>query len=256
MNCDDHAKLSRFDATVIGQPDKRGKVVGSSELGSGIAFSTENRHYATPPNRVASMSATIQSDRLDLITLTPTFLRASLDGDPCQAEMLMQLSLPPGWPVCTEPGWPDCRDLLTLRLQQLEDEPTIQPWLLRAIAPRDSRVMAGYIGFHTTPGAEYLQPFSPGAVEFGFTVFPPYRRKGYAREAACAVMRWAHQHHDVTHFVLSIRPNNVASQSLAASLGFVRIGSHIDEVDGLEEILECVVSGSSMSTSPMLPPSP
>jgi RimJ/RimL family protein N-acetyltransferase len=51
-------------------------------------------------------------------------------------------------------------------------------------------------------------------------------------------MRWAHQIHGVTRFVLSIRPDNIASQALAAGLGFVRIGSHIDEVDGLEEILE------------------
>ena len=51
-------------------------------------------------------------------------------------------------------------------------------------------------------------------------------------------MRWAHQVHGVTRFVLSIRPDNTASQALAAGLGFVRIGSHIDEVDGLEDILE------------------
>jgi RimJ/RimL family protein N-acetyltransferase len=37
--------------------------------------------------------------------------------------------------------------------------------------------------------------------------------------------------------VLSIRPDNTASQALAAGLGFVRIGSHIDDVDGLEDIL-------------------
>ncbi len=189
------------------------------------------------------MNSTIQSDRLDLITLTPAFLRASLDRDLCQAETLMQLSLPPGWPVCTEPGWPNCRDLLALRLQQLEDEPTFQPWQIRAMVPRGSCVMVGYIGFHTAPGAEYLQPYSPGAVEFGFTVFPPYRRQGYAREASCALMRWAHKRHGVTRFVLSIRPDNTASQSLAASLGFVRSGSHIDEVDGFEEILECNVAG-------------
>ena len=196
------------------------------------------------------MSSTIQSDRLDLITLTPAFLRASLDGDPCQAENLIQLSLPPGWPVCTEPGWPDCRDLLSLRLQQIEDEPTIQPWLLRAIAPRDSRVMAGYIGFHTTPGAEYLQPYSPGAVEFGFTVFPAYRRQGYAREASCALMSWAHQSHGITRFVMSISPYNAASQSLAESLGFVRIGSHLDEVDGVEDILEYNGSGHDAPDAP------
>ena len=98
--------------------------------------------------------------------------------------------------------------------------------------------MVGNIGFHTAPNAEYLRPYSPGGVEFGYTVEPPFRRQGYAREASLALMRWAHEEHNVTRFVVSIRPDNIASQALAAGLGFARIGSHIDEVDGLEEILE------------------
>jgi RimJ/RimL family protein N-acetyltransferase len=53
-----------------------------------------------------------------------------------------------------------------------------------------------------------------------------------------ALMQWAHQVHGVTRFVVTIRPDNAPSQALAAGLGFVRIGSHIDEVDGLEDILE------------------
>ena len=87
-----------------------------------------------------------------------------------------------------------------------------------------------------------MTAISPGAAEFGYTVFPPYRRRGYAREASIALMDWARQTHGVTRFIVSIRPDNVASQALAASLGFVRIGSHLDEVDGLEDILECDLS--------------
>ena len=140
----------------IGAPTRGGKVDGSNERDSGQSFATEHRHYAIPPNRVVSMNSTIQSERLDLITLTPAFLRAALDGNQSQAEMLMQLSLPRGWPVAKEPGWPDFRDVLALRLGQIEDEPAIQPWFLRAIVPRGSCVMVGHIGFHTAPEAEYL----------------------------------------------------------------------------------------------------
>ena len=103
---------------------------------------------------------------------------------------------------------------------------------------RERGVMVGHIGFHTAPGAEYLRPYAPGGVEFGFTVFPAFRRQGYAREASRALMSWANQDYGVTRFVLTVGPDNVASQALAAQLGFVRIGSHIDEVDGLEDILE------------------
>jgi RimJ/RimL family protein N-acetyltransferase len=172
----------------------------------------------------------IHSERLDLVPLTPHFLRAALDQDLAEARQILGLSLPA--------GLLDGSDVFALRLQQLEAEPALQPWLLRAMALREHGMMIGHIGFHTAPGAEYLHPLAPGGVEFGFTVFPPFRRQGYAREASLALMRWAEQVHGTTRFVLSIRPDNIPSQTLAASLGFVRIGSHIDEVDGPEDILD------------------
>jgi RimJ/RimL family protein N-acetyltransferase len=66
---------------------------------------------------------------------------------------------------------------------------------------------------------------------------PPFRRRGFAREAVVALMRWAHRTHGVDTFVASIAPDNVPSLALARSLGFEQIGSHMDEVDGLELIL-------------------
>lgn len=176
------------------------------------------------------MSDIIRSARLDLIPLTPAFLRAMLEHDLGAAERVLDMPLPD--------GLLDSCDVFALRLEQLETEPALQPWLLRAIALRESREVIGHIGFHTGPNPEYLRPIAPGVVEFGFTVYPPFQRQGYAREASQALMRWAHQVHGVTKFVLSIRSDNTASQALAAGLGFVRIGSHIDEVDGLEDILE------------------
>ena len=128
--------------------------------------------------------------------------------------------------------------MLGLRLRQLEEDPAVSPWLLRAMVSRADRCLVGYIGFHTAPGPAYLEPYSPGAVELGFTVFPPYRRRGYARESCNTLIRWAREFHGVTRFVMTIRPDNIASQSLAKSLGFIKIGSHIDDVDGLEDILE------------------
>jgi len=176
------------------------------------------------------MTTIIHSERLDLVPMMPEFLRAALAGDLAGAERILEVSLPD--------GLANSASVMSTRLRQLEAEPTLQPWLLRAMVLREERAMVGHIGFHTAPGAEYLRPFSPGAVEFGFTTFPPFRRQGYAREASKALMRWAHQAHGMTKFVLTIRPDNTASQALAAGLGFVRIGSHIDEVDGLEDILE------------------
>ena len=170
------------------------------------------------------MTAPIHSDRLDLIPMTPSFLRASLAGRRREAEQELALSLPPDWPG-------ESADVLALRLQQLEVDPAEQPWLLRAMTLRGTGVMVGHIGFHAAPGAD-----SGG--ELGFLVFDTFRRRGYAREAALALMHWARESRGVRRFVLSIRPDNAASQALAAQLGFVRTGSQLDAVDGLEDILE------------------
>lgn len=161
--------------------------------------------------------------------MTPEFLAASLRGEVVSAGRYLQASVPF--------DWPDTPDVLSVRLEQLRSNPSLQPWLLRAMCHRETNEMVGHIGFHTAPGADYLNDWMPGAVEFGFTVFAPHRRQGYAEEGALALMKWAYDTHGIGKFVLSIAPHNVPSQSLAAKLGFARIGSHVDDSDGLEDIL-------------------
>jgi len=161
------------------------------------------------------MRTTIHSERLDLVPLTPAFLRAMLEHDLAGAGRILGMPVPE--------GLLDVTDAMSLWLKKLAVDPTLQPWLARAMVLREAGVMVGHIGFHTAPGEEYLRPYAPGGVEFGFTVFSPFLRQGFAREASKALMGWAHQVHGVTSFVLSIRPDNVASQALAAGLGFVRI---------------------------------
>ena len=161
--------------------------------------------------------------------MTPDFLRASLRGDLIKAGKDIGLTLPE--------TWPNIRDVLALRLGQLESDPTLQPWLLRAIGLRGSREMVGHIGFHTSPGPSYLDQWSAGGVEFGFTVFAPHRRNGYAREASLALMQWARDFHGVESFVVTISPQNEGSLALATGMGFVCVGTHHDEVDGPEHVL-------------------
>src|SRR5882724_3483833 len=142
----------------------------------------------------------IASERLDLIPMSLGFLRASLGCDIAAAQSLLCAAIPDDWP--TTPA------ILAMRLRQLEEDPALEPWLLRAMVLRSCRTMIGHIGFHTAPGADYLQPYSPDAVEFGFTVFTAFQRQGYAREACLALMRWAQAANGVQSFVLTIRPDN------------------------------------------------
>ena len=175
-----------------------------------------------------SDTAVISSDRLDLVSLAPDVLRFSLSRDASSVERLLGLTVPP--------DWYEEEALIRFRLEQITGDPTYLPWSVRAISLRAEGQMVGYINFHTKPADPYLKPYAPNGVEFGFEVFPPHRRKGYAREASNAVMKWAHDHHGVTEFIVSISPGNIPSLGLAKSLGFERVGSHIDERDGLEDI--------------------
>ena len=82
---------------------------------------------------------------------------------------------------------------------------------------------------------------SPGSAELGYTVFPRFRRRGYAFEACRALIGWARETHGITRFSLSISPANVASVALARKLGFRNIGSRVDEEDGPEDVFELEV---------------
>jgi RimJ/RimL family protein N-acetyltransferase len=174
--------------------------------------------------------APIPTLRLDLVSMTAPFLAASLRGDRARCSSLLGVEVPEAW--LANLGWAQ------RRLEQLREDPGLQPWLLRGMALRRERRMVGHIGFHGRPGAEALAALSPGGVELGYEVFAPDRRRGYAREACVGLMDWARDAHGVTRFVVSISPTNVPSLALARGLGFRRIGSHVDEEDGPEDIFE------------------
>ena len=170
----------------------------------------------------------IQSNQLDLVLLDSKALQYSLAEDSDAFQGYLGVDAPPAWFAA--------KGLMELRCQQIIRTPEYHPWSLRAIILREKGFMIGHIGFHTQPGASYLHPFAPNGVEFGFTVFPDFRRNGYAREASLALMAWANQEHSVSEFILTISPNNMPSLKLAQGLGFRKIGSHMDEVDGVEDI--------------------
>lgn len=181
----------------------------------------------TPP-------ATLSTDHIFLVPLSPDFLRCTSEGRRADAVALLGHAVPA--------EWFDHTDFAALRLRQFEEGRTQLPWLPRAIIARDSGAMVGYIGFHTPPNPAYLAPTCPGAVEFGYTVFTAHRRRGYALAASRALMHWAHSTHGVTTFVVSVSPANSASLALVARLGFRRIGSQVDEIDGPEDIFSLVLA--------------
>lgn len=170
----------------------------------------------------------IITSRLELRLMPEEFFEASLKRQTAKAEALIGLRIPP--------AWFEEKELMATKLADCRSDAAYGRWSLRAIGLRSSGAMVGHIGFHSRPDAEYLRPFAPDGIEFGYTVFPSHRRQGYAREAIRGLINWAMKEHPVRRFVVSISPANVASATLAGKLGFVKVGEHLDEVDGLEEV--------------------
>ena len=175
-----------------------------------------------------SKTESITTERLDLILMSEAFLKACLAGEKLEAEELS------GFHILDE--WLQKRWLMEMRIKQIERDASAHPWLLRAIVLRSESKMIGHIGFHAAPGEKSLQVFTPCGVELGYTVNEAYRRKGFATEAILAMMRWATEREPDAEFIVSISPDNIPSLNLASRLGFKKVGSHMDEIDGIEDI--------------------
>jgi RimJ/RimL family protein N-acetyltransferase len=167
----------------------------------------------------------IRGERLILVSLSPEMIEQLLARTGAAV-------VPAGFAV--PDGWPDEHDegFLRMRHSQMEGDPEVQEWLVRAMVLTEGALprMIGHIGFHGPP--------IDGAAELGYTVFPDYRRRGYALEAAGALMGWARKQHGVRRFIVSVSPENGPSLAMAAKMGFRKIGEQIDEEDGLEYVFE------------------
>ena len=172
----------------------------------------------------------IRSHGLDLVSMSSLFVSALLGGERDEAEQLLGARLPE--------DWPDDHDarFLRLRLEQMRDDPEVEEWLVRAVVLRPDARVVGHAGFHGPPGVNALE--KPGFIEIGYTVFAPFRGRGYATEAALALMGWAGARGGVEGFVASVAPENEPSLAIVRKLGFVPVGERWDQEDGLELVWE------------------
>ena len=172
--------------------------------------------------------ADIRSPRLILRLMRDEVIAACLAGDLAHARRLLGAAIPAEVLERTS-------GLEFARLRLAEDA-LYQPWSMRAIILPETATMIGHIRFHSRPDPEDLHRYARGAVEFGYQVFTPYQRRGYATEAASAVMEWAHAAFGVDNFIATVSPDNEPSLRVVARLGFVRVGTQLDEIDGPEDV--------------------
>ena len=164
----------------------------------------------------------VRSARLDLVLFSPALMDAIVAGDRARAQALA----PFGMPGDLFPGPPDTAEYYAFRRDQVRRDPSWAPWSQRAIVLRERNALVGVTTFHGPPGVN--DTGTPGAAELGYEVFESERGKGFATEAARAMIGWAHAAHGVTHFISGVAPDNAASLRVIAKLGFVATGQIVD----------------------------
>ena len=112
-------------------------------------------------------------------------------------------------------------------LAMLEASAEIDPWIHGfTLVHSNSGTAVGSCGFKGHPDAD-------GMVEISYAIEPEHQGKGYATEAAAALVAYAFGS-DAVHFVRAhTLPVPNASTRVLTKCGFQRIGEAIDPDDGL-----------------------
>ena len=138
----------------------------------------------------------------------PALAAAVLPGDRETASRILAATLPGAWPQS------DLLDVLPLQAAASPETECFGVWVM---IERDSRSVVGDIGFMGPPD-------EAGAIEVGYSVIPERRRRGYATEAARAIVDWALSQPSVQAVVADCDSDNAASVRTLKRLGFQRTG--------------------------------
>jgi ribosomal-protein-alanine N-acetyltransferase len=162
----------------------------------------------------------IETAHLRLLPYAPGHLLALLEGVP-QFEEAIGLRAAEGlrdFLVSDElsPAW----------LARLRASPAADPWVHGfAVVDRESRSVIGSAGFKGPPDEQ-------GVVEIAYGIVPGYQGRGYATEAAAALVAFAFGGRRVRLVRAHTLPSSNASTRVLAKCGFERIGEVVDPEDG------------------------
>ena len=111
-------------------------------------------------------------------------------------------------------------------LEQLRASQGVDPWLHGfAVVHRDEGLIIGSAGFKGPPDEE-------GAVEIAYGIAPAYEGRGYATEAAAALVGFAFADARVRLVRAHTLPTANASTRVLTKCGFAHVGEVIDPEDG------------------------
>ena len=109
----------------------------------------------------------------------------------------------------------------------LDGSSSSDPWIHGfALVHQISGAVVGRCGFTGPPAAE-------GVVEIAYGVSPEHQGKGYATEAAAALVSYALSHEQIRTVRAHTLPQPNASTRVLTKCGFQRVGEVVDPEDGL-----------------------
>jgi RimJ/RimL family protein N-acetyltransferase len=154
----------------------------------------------------------ILTQRLELVPATEATTRAALAGSEALANALGAM-VPPTWP----PEYMDA-PALEYTLARLSEGPEQSGWWLHFVVLR-SEVERTLVG-----SAGYKGPPSQGRVEIGYGIVSSHRRRGYATEAARALIARAFETPGVTCVLAETLPELTPSIGVLEKCGFRLVG--------------------------------
>jgi len=162
----------------------------------------------------------LETARLTLLPMTVEDLTALIEDDPALVSSGIVFPTPFRPP-------PENEDVIAMFREEIRRG---TDWPPRFVVRRDDRHVVGSGGL-VTPDAD-------GVVLLGYSIYPEYEGRGYASEAAHALVLHALAQPGITRVRATIHPHNLGSRKVATRAGLVRAGELDDPKEGRLEVWE------------------
>jgi len=152
----------------------------------------------------------IETPRLRLVPCTVGAAQAA-KSDRAALEALLGARVPGDWPA------EDLRDFLPVYAKIVDEQAARQGWGIWLMVGLSEGSLVGDIGFKGPP-----DDFQ--TVEIGYSVLPAFRGRGYATEAARALIDWGFAQPGVQRIVANCLADNAASIRVLEKAGMRQTG--------------------------------
>jgi ribosomal-protein-alanine N-acetyltransferase len=158
----------------------------------------------------------IETARLRLVPCSVAAAQAAT-GDRAALERLLGVRVPVEWPA------EDLRDFLPVYARIVDEQTALEGWGIWLMLQPAEQSLIGDIGFKGLPD-------ETGTAEIGYSVLPAFQRRGYASEAAQALVAWGLAQPGVRRIVANCHDHNAASIRVLEKAGLRQTGRDRNEL--------------------------